>query len=153
MPNIVINHSYTVSAPEYGTPMDVDEIVSLVNRSGSHFFDADTMRFFRSRVAPDSYTGKTGWYFITSEQNHGFGGTYPRLYTVRCLKLEDYDGKPGIYLYELEGFQYFSSLRRARTAALHAARTNPRICPQCSLRLMTETSQSLCAECQQREAR
>lgn len=30
--------------------MDIDEIRSLVSRSGSHFFDRDTMRFFKSRV-------------------------------------------------------------------------------------------------------
>jgi len=43
---------------------------------GQHFFDADTMRFFNSRVSDILYGGR---YFVTSERNNGF----PRYYTVR----------------------------------------------------------------------
>ncbi len=43
---------------------------------GQHFFDADTMRFFNSRVSNILYGGR---YFVTSERNDN----YPRYYTVR----------------------------------------------------------------------
>ena len=53
---------------------------------GHHFFDADTLRFFRSRVGSALYGGR---YFVTSEQRQGMGGQL-RLYTVR--RAED-DGR------------------------------------------------------------
>jgi hypothetical protein len=56
----------------------INEIRIEAKRAGSHFFDADTMRFFGSRVLPTVYGGR---YFITSEQdNYGNGA---RAYTVR----------------------------------------------------------------------
>lgn len=35
---------------------------------GWHFFDPDTMRFFRSRVGNEVFQGPGGVYFVTSEQ-------------------------------------------------------------------------------------
>lgn len=44
--------------------------------AGNHFFDRDTMRFFKSRIVSNLYGGR---YFITSEQGpHG-----PRKFTIR----------------------------------------------------------------------
>jgi hypothetical protein len=48
-----------------------------------HWFDANTMRFFSSRVYEDAYRTEDGRYsfFVTSEQNKWVDG--PRLYSVR----------------------------------------------------------------------
>lgn len=52
--------------------------VRTANRElGHHFFERDTMRFWRSRVCSEVIGGR---FFITSEQ---FGDDSPRLYTVR----------------------------------------------------------------------
>jgi hypothetical protein len=49
---------------------------------GRHWFDADTMRFFRSRLADFGYQSGDGHiYFVTSEK----GPHMKRAYTVRCL--------------------------------------------------------------------
>jgi hypothetical protein len=56
----------------------INEIRIEAKRAGSHFFDADTMRFFGSRVLPTVYGGR---YFITSEQDHYGNGA--KAYTVR----------------------------------------------------------------------
>lgn len=52
--------------------------VRLANgQAGKHFFSADTLRFFSSRIGGSLY----GWrYFITSER---FDAQSPRLYTIR----------------------------------------------------------------------
>ncbi len=52
-------------------------------QTSGHFFDADAMRFFDSRVLPKVYEGPGGVYFVTSEQFHGSTGSLPRKYTVR----------------------------------------------------------------------
>ena len=53
---------------------------------GRHWFDADTMRFFRCRLASYGYQAADGKvYFVSSEKNHGMGGPYKRRYTVRVL--------------------------------------------------------------------
>jgi len=55
---------------------DVDQIKAANARAGRHFFEASTMRFFRSRVLEGVYGGR---YFVTSEKPpHG-----PRAYTIR----------------------------------------------------------------------
>ena len=65
----------------------MQEIESLYSPGiGRHWFDADTMRFFRSRLADVGYGAVDGSvYFVSSEQNHGMGGPYRRLYSVRRL--------------------------------------------------------------------
>lgn len=153
MPQITVKSEVTYDVADYGTPMGIDEIRSLVSRSGSHFFDRDTMRFFKSRVDYAVYTGKDGWYFVTSEKHVSayLHINEPRLYTVRCLRLENYDGTPGIELYELENFQHYRSLNTARTAARHAAKHGAKICSACRLRLVSDPARQHCAECEERE--
>jgi hypothetical protein len=59
---------------------------------GGHFFDADTMRFFRSRIGSRVFTGPGGIFFVTSEQRTGMDGTErPRTYTVRQFNPLDGD--------------------------------------------------------------
>lgn len=55
------------------------QIERASQRAGSHFFDRDTMRFFRSRVLPQVFHGKGGVYFVTSEK----GPNNVRRFTVR----------------------------------------------------------------------
>lgn len=75
--------------------------------TGSHFFDADTMRFFRSRIAPRITHTEQGIVFITSEQ---FDSNSPRLYTVRIMQ-ENGQVK------DFGGFQGYKTLQAARKAA------------------------------------
>lgn len=48
-------------------------------KTGGHFFDASTMRFFSSRVIPRVLPVDDGAYFVTSERYD----SAPRLYTLR----------------------------------------------------------------------
>lgn len=115
--------------PAKGEPLTcTDAIVRAVQANGSHFFDADTMRQFGSRLAPDCLPLPDGSaLFITSEADrygtvHAHGGA--RKYTVRlCF----YDPQHGATIIEptaphrdstkaLEGgFCAFESLRAARS--------------------------------------
>src|SRR3990167_9628009 len=60
--------------------------IKEANRArGHHFFEADTLRFFRSRILRGVIGGR---YFITSEQFEAYSGyRAPRKYSVReCLE-------------------------------------------------------------------
>jgi hypothetical protein len=60
---------------------NIDEIAEANRRAGYHFFDADTKRFFNSRVGDAVYGGR---FFVTSEWPGVWDGrTFPREYTVR----------------------------------------------------------------------
>jgi hypothetical protein len=49
--------------------VDINDVQYCVDHCGSHFFDADTMRFFNSRVDSIAYTdGEGGAYFATTER-------------------------------------------------------------------------------------
>jgi hypothetical protein len=61
--------------------MTIEQITARNRETGHHFFDADTLRFFRSRINARVYhahaTGVA--YFVTSEQ----APHSPRRYTLR----------------------------------------------------------------------
>jgi len=59
----------------------VSEIQQANRRAGFHFFDADTMRFFKSKIA--SWEVWDGRYFITSEKFECGEHSEPREYTIR----------------------------------------------------------------------
>jgi len=59
--------------------MDMCDVRLKNKQIGHHFFDPDTMRFFRSRVGNTLYGDK---YFISSEQ---FNDVSPRLYSIRLV--------------------------------------------------------------------
>jgi len=62
-----------------GPRATMEDVKKCARVCGSHFFDPETMRFFKSRVGADAYfDGHLGAYFITSEQNRG-----PRVYATR----------------------------------------------------------------------
>jgi hypothetical protein len=81
---------------------------------GAHFFDADTMRFFRSRVLPTVHVGTDRAFFVTSEQ---YDDDAPRLYTVRYCTSEGDCGTVG-------QFQGHADEPAAQAAAALAARGN-----------------------------
>lgn len=54
-------------------------------RAGYHFFNADAMRSFGSRLPRKVYPVATGALFVTSEQWHTYDRPEPRLYTVRHI--------------------------------------------------------------------
>ncbi len=62
------------------TVWSIDAIRTANRMSGGHFFDADTLRFFSSRILPTVHQGRYGVYFVTSER---FDEDTPRRYTVR----------------------------------------------------------------------
>lgn len=63
----------------YGPFRSTDDIERANHYAGQHFFEADTMRFFSSRVLSGVHGGR---YFVTSERR-GFDD-YRRAYTIRC---------------------------------------------------------------------
>ena len=78
----------------------IDEIKRANKEKGHHFFDSDTMRFFRSRIL--SYIEEN--YFITSEK---FDDGSPRVYTVR-IALEDGT------IHSVSEFQQFKTIAQAK---------------------------------------
>ena len=93
--------------------LTIDEIEVMYSPgSGRHWFDADTLRFFRGRLAQGGYRAADGSvYFVSSEQNHGMGAPYPRLYTVRRLT-----GPKG----DVQTVGEFQSFNSAATATKYA---------------------------------
>lgn len=95
---------------EPGPFLSVDDAVAAVQSSGSHFFSADTMRSFGSRVDDEIFGGR---FFVTSERS-GFDRSSPRRYTVRVVL-------PLGEIEELGDFLAFDTLVQARRAAKRAA--------------------------------
>ena len=71
-----------------------------------HWFDRDTLRFFRSRILRTVYQGPGGVYFVSSEQFDDASGRY---YTVR--RFDPTDGS-------VETFGEFNVLGRASAVTL-----------------------------------
>jgi hypothetical protein len=91
----------------------LEDAKAIAKDQGSHFFDADTLRFFNSRVSEMVYSttdGKT-MFFVTSER---MDWTTPRLYTVRKATL----GETGIFDISTVGeFQEYMSRSGAHERA------------------------------------
>lgn len=139
-----VTRTITFDVPEYGRTLQASELRELCTRSGSHFFDRDTMRYFRSRMDGFTFAAPDGWYFVTSEQQDDH---HARAYTVRFLTIKHGD----LNLYELNGFEAYATLQRARTAARRAAGYAAKWCKVCDYRL-APTDLEPCAECQARIA-
>jgi hypothetical protein len=91
------------------TYQTVAQIKQANERAGLYFFEASTMRFFRSKVASRSIIG--GRYFITSEQ---FDASSPRLYTIR---IANDDGS----IDTVGEFQQYETVEAAKRAAKQLA--------------------------------
>jgi hypothetical protein len=87
------------------------------HRHSGHWFDADTMRFFRCRL-PDDYTPLIGGrYFISSEKHETPGyPSGPRLYTIR----EAFSNGAVDTVGEFQGYE----TRRAAERAAHELPTD-----------------------------
>lgn len=156
MQTIHVQRDYTIQIPDLGTHVDIDELRELVTRSGSHFFDRDTLRYFKSRIDCYTFTAPDGWYFVTSEKHEiAFSRICePRLYTVRCLRIvTKEDGTNDLALVELERFQAFTSLDSARRAAQNASKQARPLCSLCHSRLSIDAERVTCQECDDYAAR
>lgn len=96
----------------YGAMFNTDEIQRAARETGSHFFDADTMRFFASRVLSGVYGGR---FFVTSEKT-GFDST-ARAYTVR-------EFMPDGSIETVGEFNDYATSAQARGAAQRAAKSD-----------------------------
>ncbi len=90
-----------IRVPTLGQRIDDNELVDLVRQTGSHFFSADTMRAFRSKLYPEirplasPHHSVNGWAFLTSEKQGGncwsspcsCSRHYSRVYRVRLLEV------------------------------------------------------------------
>ena len=85
--------------------VDIEDVKNLAEKRHSHFFDVDTMRFFKSRPSNEAYKHGDKIYFITSEQ----GPNMNRKWTTRYIT-EDGNIEP------LGEFQQYDSLNDARRA-------------------------------------
>lgn len=93
----------------YPTFVSVSALRKAVVESGSHFFDHDALRFFRSRIGSNIYGGRL---IVTSEQA---GDDRPRLYTLRMVR--QYLDHSMLHMTTVGGFQRFSSYAAAHSAA------------------------------------
>lgn len=88
--------------------MTIEQIKTANAAAGHHFFDRDTLRFFRSRIGSRTYVGRDGCiYFVTSERQLGRA----RRYTVRVTV----DGR------NIGSVPEFQAFANARTAHAFAA--------------------------------
>lgn len=93
---------------------NVAEIKAAVSEGGSHFFDDDTMEYFKSKVEPGVY-GPEGRVFITSEQGPDIPGhRVGRRWTVRMVWILS-SGLIGVD--SVGNFMQFGTLSGARHAA------------------------------------
>jgi hypothetical protein len=88
----------------------ITEIKQANRDAGQHFFDADTMRFFESRVLRGVIGGR---FFVTSER---FDMGTPRLFTVRVVDAAGHVDTVG-------EFQGYGTAAQARSAARRATAT------------------------------
>jgi len=95
---------------------DIDDIKSANRVRGLHFFDRDSLRFFKSRIGSDVYQGPGGVFFVTSEQ--GPHDDSPRRYTVREFHPES--GR-------VEKFGPFNEYTRARAHRIARTVANDRV--------------------------
>ncbi len=91
----------------------VSEIQEADRKAGRYFFEVDTMRFFRSKIA--TWYVWDGRYFITSEQNvwldeHHQRHAEPRRFTIR----EAVEDNTGFHIDTVGEFQAYGTLAQAR---------------------------------------
>ncbi len=86
--------------------VDIRDIERLNAQKGKHWFEADTLRFFRSRYADTAIVKDGGAYFTSSEQ----GPSMARLYSVRRMDMETGAVE------SIGGFQAYDTLALAEAA-------------------------------------
>jgi len=88
------------------------DISDIQRHHVGHWFDKDSMRFFRSKVCSDVFAGAENIYFISSEQ---FDHSSPRKFSVRVLNIKCRD------IRTVGEFQGYETKATALTAALDMA--------------------------------
>lgn len=99
-------------------PQTITQVRELNRDAGHHFFNPDTLRYFRSRISRRVYPAIGCTYFVTSEQ---FDDTTPRRYTVHVIF-------PSGNIRSMGEFQDYATREEAHRAAYNYA--NP---PQLSI--------------------
>jgi hypothetical protein len=89
------------------------DVVRFNEETGHHFFEPDTLRFFRSRIGETLYGRR---FFTTSEK----GPDMVRAYSVRFIGPDSHIGDVG-------GFQSFDTSAKARRVAAACADAGARI--------------------------
>lgn len=89
-----------------GQEYTIGQLEDANARNGGHFFDAGTMRSFKSRISEIVHTGPEVWLIVTSERYD----REPRGYTVRVVHTD------GAVL-KLSRFQQFATSRQAHAWA------------------------------------
>ena len=100
-------------------------MATIRNAHRGHWFDRDTLRFFRSRISEEVYQGPGGVFFVSSEQFTSGNYSEPRRYTVR--RFVETDGS-------IDSATEFNVLGRAqahRQAKALAAGTQECLCSDC----------------------
>ena len=93
--------AYNAEHPQTFTYSHLDDVRTANAAIGHHWFDRDTIRFFRTRIASELIAGR---YFITSEQHRDDG---PRLYSIR-------EAQPDGTIDTIGTFQKYKSRSAAR---------------------------------------
>ena len=104
-----LKRTIELEVPDYGSPMDLDDIKRVAATMGSHWFDPETLRFFRCRINPRITTAADGWYFISSEQS---SWDAERRYSIRRVSWERED----FTIDTIGDFQQYGSLAAASAA-------------------------------------
>lgn len=94
----------------------VGQIRQANERSGQHFFEPGTMRFFGSRVGNKVHGGA---FFVTSEQS-GFDPASPRRYSLRFAR-------PDGHVEQVGEFLAYGTQARAEAAIKRALKEEPRV--------------------------
>lgn len=91
-----------------------DQLRTIADRYGSHYFTPNTLRYFSSRVHRTVYGER---FFVTSEQ---YDDESPRLYSIRSFTI---DAQRGRIDFDTVGeFQAYDTRREAHSAARTLAR-------------------------------
>jgi len=72
----------------------INEVIAINERAGRHFFDADTLHFFQSRIDPGAFRLPDGRLIFTESLAGGFRGTgagYKRVYRINAMHPETGD--------------------------------------------------------------
>lgn len=97
------------------------QIITAVEKSGSHFFDKNTLRYFNCRVSEMVYPtfGFYGTLFVTSERDSGSSYEHhARYYTVRnAYWVTDEEGLRTLRIDTVGKFQQYASRSGAHGAA------------------------------------
>lgn len=72
----------------------INEVIDINERAGRHFFSADTLHFFQSRIDPGAFRLPDGRLVFTESLAAGFRGTgagYKRVYRINAMHPETGD--------------------------------------------------------------